>query len=85
MIRYTVVWPKQVLDEVAEIWMNAEDRAGVTATIESIDGELREDASGKGVELSEGLRAITAPPLRVLFAVRQEDRIVEIALVRHVG
>jgi len=32
--------------------------------------------------LSEALRAFVAPPLRVLYTVREDDRIVEILRVR---
>jgi hypothetical protein len=36
----------------------------------------------KGVELSEGLRALSQPPLRVLFSVNDLDRLVEVLRVR---
>ena len=82
MIRYTVVWPRGSEDELAEIWIHAQDRPAVTAAADAIDQQLSVDASTKGVELSEGLRALFAPPLRVLFAVREDDRLVEVLRVR---
>ena len=84
MIRYTVVWPKSVQDELAELWIGAPDRDAVAAAANAIDVQLTEDATTKGVELSEGLRAFFAPPLRVLCAIREDDRIVEVVRVRRV-
>jgi hypothetical protein len=43
----------------------------------AIDQELARDAGNKGIELSEGLRALNQYPLRVLFLVREEGRIAE--------
>jgi hypothetical protein len=82
MIRYTVVWTTGAHDELAELWISATDRNAVTAAAQIIDVELSQDAATKGVELSEGLRAFFAPPLRVLFAVDEGNRIVEVARVR---
>jgi len=82
MTRYTVVWPGSSQDELAEIWLNVDDRNSVTAAVQVIDKQLAEDAPTKGIELSEGLRAFYEKPLRVLFAVREDDRIVEVLRVR---
>lgn len=82
MTRYTVVWPAGAQDELTELWIVAPDRDAITAAANAIDVELSEDATAKGVELSEGLRALFAPPLRVLFAVREDDRVVEVLRVR---
>lgn len=82
MIRYTVVWPSGSEDELTDIWIRAQDRLAVTAAADAIDQQLSVDASTKGIELSEGLRALFAPPLRVLFAVREDDRLVEVLRVR---
>lgn len=72
------------MNELAEIWIHAQDRLLVTAAAAAVDQQLSVDASTKGVELSEGLRALFAPPLRVLFAVREDDRLVEVLRVRRV-
>ncbi len=82
MIRYTVVWPVGARDELVDLWIAASDRDAITAAANSIDLELSEDATEKGIELSEGLRALFAPPLRVLFAAREGDRVVEVLRVR---
>jgi hypothetical protein len=69
MTRYTVVWVESSQNELAELWIAALDRAAVTAAADAIDEELSEDAPQKGIELREDLRALFAPPLRVIFAV----------------
>ena len=82
MTRYTVVWPQSALDELAHIWLNSNDRNAVTSAAHRIDRELAEDAPQKGLELDQGLRAFYAEPLRVLCAVREDDRIVEVLRVK---
>jgi hypothetical protein len=82
MTRYTVVWDSAAQDELAEIWMSAANHLAVTAAAHFIDSELSQDALSKGMEITEGLRALLAPPLRVLFTVNEGDRIVEVVLIR---
>ena len=81
MTRYTVVWPSSVRDELAAVWLDASDRNAVTEAANSIDLQLADNAALKGLELQEGLRSLFVPPLRVLFAVREEDLIVEVLRV----
>jgi hypothetical protein len=82
MTRYTVVWLGNALDELAVLWTTARDRNAVTAAAHVIDAELSDDASTKGVEVAEGLRAFFAPPLRILFTVDEGDCVVEVVRVR---
>jgi hypothetical protein len=82
MTRYTVVWLESAEDELADLWIRAQDRNAVTTAAHAIDVELAEDAATKGGEVSEGLRAFLAPPLRILFAVDEGDRLVEVVRVR---
>ncbi|MBI1904441.1 MAG: type II toxin-antitoxin system RelE/ParE family toxin [Planctomycetia bacterium] len=81
-MRYTVVWLKRAQDELAEIWINARHRNAIAAAAYAIDVHLQSDAATKGVEVSEGLRQLSAPPLRILFSVSDDDRLVEVAAVR---
>jgi plasmid stabilization system protein ParE len=82
MTRYTVVWPRDAEEDLADAWLNAPDRNAVTAAAIAIDKKLSENAATKGLEVSEGLRAFYEAPLRVLFAVREGDRIVEVLRVK---
>ena len=82
MIRCTVVGVESAQNELAELWMDDPDRDAITAAAHAIDQELAADPQNKGVDLSEGLRAIFSPPLRALFTVRDDDRIVEVLRVK---
>ena len=46
------------------------------------DRHLADAPLTKGVELREGLRAFFAPPLRVLYSVRDDDRVAEVLRVK---
>jgi hypothetical protein len=67
---------------LAELWTTARDRNAATTAAHIIDLELSQDASTKGVEVSEGLRAFFAPPLRILFTVDDGDRVVEVVRIK---
>ena len=82
MTRYTVVWVESAQSELADIWLSASNRSAVTAAADEIDRVLVTDANAQGVDVSEGLRAIFVHPLRVLFTVSDEDRMVEVLRVR---
>ena len=82
MTRYTVVWLKSVHVDVGEIWLAAADRNAVTAASAEIDRELATDAEQKGKPLSEGLRVYDSGPLRAIYSVDKENRIVEVSRIR---
>ncbi len=81
MTRYTVVWLESTKDELAELWLDAPNRNAVTT---AVDQQLAENPSMKDAELREGLRSFFAPPLKAIFTVREEDRIVEVLRVRFI-
>jgi hypothetical protein len=60
MNRFTVVWVKDVLDELAEIWMSSNEREAVTLATQEIDHSLSTDPGSKGGELKEGIRFFLA-------------------------
>jgi hypothetical protein len=63
---------------LADVWLIATDPDAVATAAQAIDTELGENAPLKGNGLSEGLRSLFSPPLKAIFAVREEDRIVEV-------
>lgn len=83
-MRYTVTWTKSADRDLSEVWLRSKDRSGVSAASHAIDQALRDDPHLKGNEVSEGLRSINIPPLRFLFTANQDDRLVEIAVVREI-
>ena len=79
MTRYTVVWSRGARADLARLWLDSGDRGAVADAAHRIDSELAEDAERKGSERSEGLRQLSAGPIRVLFEVRPLDLLVEVA------
>jgi len=82
---FTVVWLQTAVDQLAQIWLDGTDRDLVVDAVEAIDSLLSNDPSAvQTTDLAEGLRALTVVPLRVIYAVREADCIVEVATVRRV-
>jgi hypothetical protein len=84
MTRYTVAWHQAAHDELAQLWMEAPDRGALERAANAIDRQLKDDATDKGTPIPDDLRQLTVPPLRVLFAISQPDRIVRILDVRRI-
>jgi hypothetical protein len=84
MTRRTVIWLQQAQQELAQIWLDAQDRRAVTIASATLDAELAVDPKTKGKHLAEGLRKLRVPPLEVLFQLREGDRTVELASVKSV-
>lgn len=78
MTRDTVIWEEDANSDLAELWLTLPDRNATTAASHAIDRELAEDASTKGDALKEGLRVLVVPPLKAIFAVFKDDRIVKV-------
>ena len=82
MTRYTVVWVSSAEDELTEIWLRTKNRNQVTKAVYQIDKALAQDPTNVGEELHEGLRTIVVPPLKAIFSINHDDRLVEVAVVR---
>ena len=80
MSRFTVVWTRDAVGRLANVWMNAVD---VAAAADRIDAELANNPLGTGDPVREGLFRIEYAPLSVIFSVREPDRVVMIEFVRH--
>ncbi len=78
MSRYHVVWSAHLIEELAKIWLNAPDRAAITAAHAAIDYQLSIDPKIKSSELAEGLRKLIVPPLRVYFEIDENARVVKV-------
>jgi len=82
MTRFTVTWHPEAEAELTELWLSGSDRNEIAAAVGAIDVALSVDATSRGQDVAEGLRSLNSPPLRVLFVVRESDRVVQIELVR---
>ncbi len=75
-MRYTVIWKPPAEQELADLWMNAEDRNVITDAADQIDDLLRQDAGELGESRTGPIRRMFVPPLGVAFEVREADRLV---------
>jgi hypothetical protein len=82
MSRFTVVWWDDALDELAQLWIDAADRAAINDAAFGIDVELSRSPDAKGREVSEGLWRIDFLPVRAYFTINEDDRLVTIVGVR---
>lgn len=86
---FTVVWLDEAMDQLAQIWLDADDRAQIASSSNTIDALLSINPAMQGEVVAEGLRKLRVPPLSVLFSVREADRVVEVANVHaisdHIG
>ncbi len=81
----TVVWVESAEQELASIWMALPNRNKVTVATHEIDHALKRDPLNEGVELCEGLFTIERGPLRVIFEVLPDDKIVRVVKVKPSG
>lgn len=85
MIRYTVTYARVALDALARLWLNSRDRASISVAGDEIDRILRDDASQKGDQIDRGFRQLIVSPLVTEFSVNDDDRVVTVWKVRHIG
>jgi hypothetical protein len=78
MTKFTVVWHQKAQDELAILWTDSADRAAVANAADAIDHYLASDADDKGTAIVDVIRRLTIPPLQVLFAVSEPDRMVRV-------
>lgn len=84
-MRYTVLWTSAAEQELAAIWLGAEDRDAVTSAADSIDAMLRDEPQTRGESRYGALRIFLVEPLGVDFEIRPDDRIVSVLAVWHTG
>lgn len=85
MTRRTVVWVTDAETELTDIWLASGSRDRVTSASHRIDIALGENAESIGHPLAEGMIAYDEPPLRVLFEILDDDRLVRILKVKQIS
>lgn len=76
-MRFTVVWTRAALGQLADAWTRAADRAAVTLAAAEIDRILLADPEQKGVAFY-GDRLLVVPPLQAVFTVHADDMLVRV-------
>lgn len=75
---YQVFWVSEAEEELAAIWLDADDRDMVTTAAHLIDTTLRHDPESVGESRDEGRRVFWEPPLGVIFNVSAPDLAVHV-------
>jgi hypothetical protein len=80
---YTVIWTRAALDALAALYLQAPDKAAVTAATHRLDQILRRDGDQKG-QAWGSIRVIDESPLRAAFTVDPGDRKVQVFWVQRI-
>ncbi len=79
---FTVLWKPLAEEELASIWIDAQDRQTISAAANEIDKLLRVDPQSQGESRSGSQRVLIMEPLVVAFEVEEDDRRVSALSVR---
>jgi hypothetical protein len=82
MNEYVVWWEPDALDMLAAAWVEAPNRAAVTAAQAAADALLASDPTAFADHLCEGLWRLTVPPICVYFTTDAGIRRVVVTAVR---
>jgi hypothetical protein len=77
---YVVRWKRTALDRVAELWIDADDRAAITAAVDEIDRVLAANPQEAGESRDEQTRVLFVPPLGTFLEVH--DAIGEVNVLK---
>ncbi|MBV9123918.1 MAG: hypothetical protein JO112_11220 [Planctomycetes bacterium] len=75
-MKFTVLWKPSKEQNLAAIWMGAQDRNAVTSAAHTIDKLLSRNPESIGEVCFDMVRTLVIPPLGVDFEVMEDDRIV---------
>ena len=82
-MKYTVTWRFAVLDELALMWNQAEDRAAVAAASHEIDRGLAYPPHSQG-ESRGNVRVMFVPPIGADYEVLEDDCTVRVLTILRV-
>lgn len=77
-MKWTVVWTQSAERELANLWVNAADRAVVTAAGDAIDAQLRRDPFATSESRGGSKRIMMEAPLAVAYDVSPNDIMVTV-------
>ena len=80
-MNYSVDWEDDALATLAVIWTGTPNRQAVTAAQTEIDRLLASNPLAHGRPSSEGLYAITVPPLHAQYEILDANRSVKVVSV----
>lgn len=75
-MNYTVLWTPAAENDLAAVWLKADDRKAVSSSADMIERFLRQNPEGSGEVRFDSVRCLVIPPLGVDYEVIAEDRLV---------
>jgi hypothetical protein len=75
-MRFTVSWTPTAQQNLAAVWMAADDKAAITSAANTIDVLLAADPESRGELRFDTVRSLAVPPLGVDYEIVEADRIV---------
>ena len=82
-MKWHVDWIDEAENELAEIWLRAEDRAAITSASYRVEYELQNDPDQKGEDFY-GDRVYQYGPLAAAYELINDDRLVRIVQVMRI-
>lgn len=81
---FRVRWERRALDELTDLWTQADSatRQALTAASHTIDRRLARDPLNEGESRPRGRRIAFFPPLAVLFRVENDGQTVSVLHLR---
>ena len=73
-MKWTVIWKADAESDLAKMWVDATDKAAISAAANHIDALLRKDPLNTGESRTDGDRVYFETPLGILFTVGDMDR-----------
>jgi hypothetical protein len=73
---------ERATEDLAAVWLASSQRVAVNSATDTMERLLTGDPRGAGEQLSEGLWAISCPPLRALYEIDDERREVNVQTIK---
>ena len=81
-MNFTVIWPPSALQQLADMWVAAADRAEVTAASYRIEEQVRRNPLEAGESRGRyDERVVIDPPLRVFYLVDEFNGTIRVTSV----
>lgn len=84
-MNFNVVWTPAAEQELAAVWLAAEDRTAITTAATNIDRRLQRNPETLGDARFDTVRSFAFPPLGVDFEVLIHDHLVYVLSVWNLG
>lgn len=80
-MKFTVIWTPVAEQELAELWLAADDKAEVTRISQAVEQQLKIDPEHTGESRVGSVRLVLEPPLAFAFSVSRDDCLVKVVHV----